>query len=214
MDLNGIVPSRDLGVDLRGNLSGDGTVKYWVKLGNNSGNAPETDKYKRLYTMVEFQPTNEFLMTIYFDYAGAPQIYDPVDGTLKSNNSFVGSFFFNYNYQNNFSLGLEAYLKNTQNNYAPTPFNTLQNQTNNGISIWAWGTISPTVKLVGRFDYMDPNTDADFDNKGLFLFGVDISPDKNVTITPNMEIITYQADPVNGGDKSDVIPRITLYWVF
>ncbi len=214
LDLNGIVSARDLGVDLRGNLTGDGTLKYWVKFGNNSSNGPEVNKYKRLYAMFELNPSPEFLMTIYADYAAAPLLFDPVDGRSKSNDRFVASLFLNYNSANTFSFGLETFFNIIQNNFAPTPISPLQNQTGVGISLWAFGNISPTIRLVGRFDYFDPNTDAGFDNKGLIIAGVDFNIDPNVTITPNLEITTYQANPVNGGDSSDIVPRVTFFWQF
>jgi len=214
LDYNGIVPARDLGVDLRGNITGDGSLKYWVKLGNNSSNGPEFDKYKRVYAMFEVNPNPQFLFTIYADYAAAPLIFDPVDGISKSNDRFVASLFFNYNNGNDFSLGVEPFINLIQNNYAPTPISPLENQTADGISIWAWGSISPMVRLVGRFDYFDPNTDATLDNQGLILFGVDLLVDPHVILTPNIEIRTYDAPPINGGDGSDVIPRVTFFWQF
>ena len=40
MDLRGIVPSRDLGIALKGKLVSDGMVNYWVMIANGSGNNP------------------------------------------------------------------------------------------------------------------------------------------------------------------------------
>ncbi len=212
LQLNGIVSSRDLGVDLKGNITGSGSVKYWVKFGNNSSNGPELNKYKRLYGMIEFNPVTNFLMTLYGDYAGAPSVYDPVDGRLRSNNSYVGSIFLNYRNDSTFSAGLEAFFNKIENNFAPTFFSPLETQTKEGISVWAWGNISQSVRLVGRFDYFDPNINIASDSRTLILAGVDINTDKNVIITPNIEIISYQVPPLNGGGSSDIIPRITLYW--
>ncbi len=214
LDYFGIVPERDLGVDLKGNITGDGTLKYWVKLGNNSSNGPEVDKYKRLYAMFELNPNPQYIFTFYADYAAAPLIFDPVDGISKNNDRFVLSLFFNYNNANTFSVGVETFMNIIENNYAPTPITPLENQTADGISIWAWGSLSPTIKLVGRFDYFDPNTSATLDNRGLILAGVDIALDPNVTLTPNFEIRTYEAPPINGGDGSDVVPRVTFFWKF
>ena len=65
MDLNHIVGSRDMGIDLKGKFDESGTVKYWLKLGNNSGNKPETNKYKRYYGLLEFNPSSNLLITLY-----------------------------------------------------------------------------------------------------------------------------------------------------
>ena len=76
MDLNHIVSSRDMGIDLKGKFDNKGTVKYWIKLGNNSGNKPEANKYKRFYGMLEFNPSSNLLITVYGDYSSAPQVSD------------------------------------------------------------------------------------------------------------------------------------------
>ena len=49
--------SRDLGADLKGKFDEKGTAKYWVKIGNNSGNSPEANKDKRVYGLLEFDPS-------------------------------------------------------------------------------------------------------------------------------------------------------------
>ena len=46
------------------------------------------------------------------------------------------------------------------------------------------------------------------------LVGFQFNPVDNVSITPNVEIVKYQADPVNGGDKNDFTPRISFCWEF
>ena len=214
MDLFGIVPSRDLGIDLKGKLSSDGSFKYWVKIGNNSGNSPESNKYKRFYGMLEFNPSPGFLITVYGDYASAAQKIDPYDHSLKGNGSFVGAAFLNYRQKGSFSIGLEGFLKNQQNNYSSSANSTLSSQSGNGISLWAYVNLSETAQLVGRFDSYDPNTGADNDGRSLLLAGVQFNPIKNVSITPNIEVMSYQASSSNGGDKSDVVPRVTFFWEF
>ncbi len=62
----------------------------------------------------------------------------------------------------------------------------------------------------------DPNTNSasNKDAKGLILAGLQFNVDKHVSITPNVEIFTYQATSPNHGDSSDIIPRLTFYWEF
>ena len=96
MDYFGIVSSRDIGIDLKGKLDDSGVAKYWLKIGDGSGNKPETDKYKRYYAQVQFNPSSNFLFTIYGDYAAHPDKRDPFDGTMKSNSAFVVAGFINY----------------------------------------------------------------------------------------------------------------------
>jgi hypothetical protein len=215
MDLNGVVSSRDLGVDLKGKLDDGGTVKYWVKIGNNSSNGVEADKYKRFYGLLEFDPSANLLITVYGDYASYAKILDKYTTTYKNNSAFVGSLFLNYKEKGSFSVGAEGFIKSQQNNYsANTSTTSLESQSGNGISLWAYVNLSEKVQLVGRFDTYDPNTDKSKDGKSLILGGIQFNPAKNVNVTPNIEVVTYQADATGGGDKSDVVPRISFFWQF
>ena len=209
MDLDHIVGSRDMGIDLKGNLAENGSVKYWLKLGNNSGNSPEANKYKRYYGMLEFNPSKELLITLYGDYASMPQ------KAGKSNSAFVGAGFINLKQKGKFSIGVEGFLKSQQNNYVSST-GSLESQTGFGLSVWAYANISDKAQLVGRFDTFDPNTNssANKDGKNLILAGIQFNPIPNVSVTPNIEMFTYQADKLPGGDKSDIIPRVSFYWVF
>ncbi len=209
MDLDGIVSSRDFGVDLKGKLTQSGSVKYWLKFGNNSGNSPEANKNKKLYGLIEFDPSPELLITLYGDYASNP------DKNGKSNDAIVGAGFINYRQKGKFSIGLEGFIKSQQNNYMPTS-GALGTQSGMGISFWAYANLSDKVQIVGRFDTFDPNTNSNSnkDGKSLILAGLQFNPVEHVSITPNIELFTYQGDSPNGGDKNDVVPRITFYWGF
>ena len=215
MDLNGIVPSRDLGVDLKGKFDKDGMAKYWVKIGNNSGNAPEVNKYKRYYGFLEFDPSPNFLITVYGDYASNPQITDPFGTGTKNNSSFVGAGFLNYKQKGSYSIGVEGYYKSQQNNITNSDGTALESQNGFGLSFWGFVNFSETIQLVARFDTADPNTNKDKDGRNLILGGLQFNPTNNVSITPNIEVFTYQAVKGNGESvASDIIPRVSFYWVF
>jgi hypothetical protein len=214
MDLDGIVPSRDFGIDLKGKFDEKGTAKYWVKIGNNSGNSPESNKYKRFYGLLEFDPSPDFLITVYGDYASNPQKYDPYTTDMKGNSAFVGAAFLNYKQKGSFSLGVEGYLKSQQNNIPNSDSTALTSQNGFGVSLWAYVNFTETIQLVARYDTMDPNTSMDNDGRGLILAGLQFNPVKNVSITPNVEVTTYQAAAPANSDKSDVTPRVTFFWEF
>jgi hypothetical protein len=209
MDLNGIVPSRDLGIALKGKFDDKGTVKYWLMAGNNSGNSPETNKDKRFYGLLEFNPSENLLITVYGDYAAYPDIAN------NSTDAFVGAGFINYREKGKFSIGAEGFIRSQQNGYTP-PGGTLGSLSSLGISVWAYANLSETAQIVGRFDTFDPNTNSasNLDRKNLILAGIQFNPTSKVSITPNVEIFTYQANSPNGGDSSDIIPRMTFYWEF
>jgi hypothetical protein len=210
MDLNGIVPSRDLGADLKGKFDDKGTVKYWVKIGNNSGNAPENNKYKRFYGLLEFDPSPDLVFTVYGDYASYPKIADPFGPDTKDNSAFVGAAFLNYRQKGSFSLGAEGYYKSQQNNTLNSDATALASQNGFGVSVWGYVNFTETIQLVARFDTADPNSDADNDGRNMILAGLQFNPAKNISITPNVETFSYQRDGVD----SDVVPRVTFYWEF
>ena len=209
MDLDGIVPSRVLGADLKGKFTESGTAKYWLKIGNGSGNSPETNKDKRFYGLLEFDPSPELLITIYGDYASNPQVAN------KDVNAFVGAGFINFRQKGKFSIGVEGFIKSQQNSYIP-PNGSLGAKSSFGLSIWAYANLSEKAQIVGRFDTYDPNTNSNSnkDGKNLILAGLQFNPVEHVSVTPNVEIFTYQADTPNHGDSSDIIPRVTFYWEF
>ena len=215
MDLNGIVGSRDMGIDLKGKFDQSGTVRYWIKVGNNSGNKPEANKYKRFYGQLEFVPSSNLLITVYGDYASAPDMTDPYNaGQMVSTSSVVGAAFLNYKQKGQFSFGLEGFIRSMQNALPNSTNTALRSKNAYGISVWAYANLSETAQIVGRFDTFDPDKDVSNDGRNLILAGVQFNPIKDVSITPNVEIFTYQATPTNGGDKSDVVPRVTFFWKF
>ena len=116
MDFNGIVSSRDLGIDLKGKFNEQGTMKYWVKIGNNSGNSPEVNKYKRYYGLLQFIPIKNFQFTVYGDYASNPQIRD-LNNELKDHGTFTGAVMLNVKEKDKYSVGVESFYRSQANNY-------------------------------------------------------------------------------------------------
>jgi hypothetical protein len=209
MDLDGIVPSRDLGIALKGKFNDKGTIKYWLMAANGNGNSPENNKNKRFYGLLEFDPSANLLITVYGDYAANPDVAN------NSTDAITGAGFINYREKGKFSIGLEGFIKSQQNSYTP-PGGTLGSKSALGISVWAYANLSENTQIVGRFDTYDPNTNSasNLDRVNLILAGLQFNPTKNVSVTPNVEIFTYQATSPNHGDSSDIIPRLTFYWEF
>lgn len=209
MDYFGIVSSRDIGIDLKGKFDESGIAKYWLKIGDGSGNKPETDKYKRYYAQLQFNPTKELLLTVYGDYASNPQKKDAFDGQMKNNSAFVAAGFISYSKANAFSLGLEGFIKNQQNNFSTG--GALKSQSGFGISVWAKAAISDKVGIVGRYDSYDPNTNSAVinDRQSLMIGAIDFKVAPKVSVIPGVEVHTLQ-----GANDSDVTPRVTFFWEF
>jgi hypothetical protein len=202
MDLRGIVSSRDFGADLRGRITGDGTVNYWVKLGNNSGNRPLSNKYHRYYGQLHFKPDKNWQATVYADLASAPSLA----GDL-SNNRIVLSAFAGYRNET-FAAGIEGFYRTVQNGLIVGT--TRENLKTLGVSAFAWGKVADQVRLIGRVDFYDPNTSVDKDGNYLFIGALDYMPVKDVHVMPNLLVQSYQAT----GADSDVTGRMTFYYVF
>jgi hypothetical protein len=227
MDLRGIVPSRDLGIDLKGKITGDGSVKYWVKIGNNSSNGPETDKYKRYYALLQITPVTNFMFTVYGDYQALAQKQDAFDKVNKENNVFTGALFLNYAAKDQYSFGIEGFYRTQSNNIdlnVPTA-TAASAQVGYGVSFWGWYGFSDMIRLVARYDLYEANKDyknstknlnyTKGDQLGFILAGLDFKVDKNVSIIPNFEYTTYQYLPkLNSTYDHDLVARVTFAFNF
>ena len=220
MDLNGIVSSRDFGVDLKGQLVSGGGVNYWVKIGNNSSNGPAANKFKRYYGLLQFKPVAGFQATIYGDFADKADVADPVTKTNKPTNTYVGALFLNYQEKTDFAIGVETFIRTMPNAYAPSKTSALQDQNSFGISAWAWVSLSEKFRLVARFDDYDPNENSDRtivtnSQQTLILAGLDCRVAKNVSIIPNIEMTNYQGySAPSTGDHMNVVERVTFSFTF
>lgn len=225
MDYNGIVHSRDLGIDLKGKFDSKGMVKYWVKIGDGTGNSPETDKYKEYYAMLEFTPSDNLLITVYGDMASMKQIADPNDPkTMLNNNQTVLAGFVNYHSGKKFSIGVEGFMRSWQNQAVDTTNNSAANLTSIGISAWAWAQITDGMNLVLRYDTFDPNTASAThdqntklnpanDASGLLIAALDFKADEHVHVMPGVEML-MKKDNISGKNVKDLVPRVTFFWSF
>ena len=220
MDLRGIVPSRDLGVALKGKFDEDARFNYWVMVGNNSGNRPETDKYKRFYLLFHVKPVEGMQFTVYGDYADRGNITDPYSTSTPkqsvSNGSFTTGAFVGYEQAGVFSVGIEGFLQVRQNGFNNTAAGSLDDLKGSGVSLFGSVSVQSDLDIVGRYDFYDPNTDSNVkgDARHFILWGVAWKPDKNVSIMPNLQVETYQS--VQNGRSIDpsVTGRLTFFYTF
>ena len=196
MDLRGIVASRDIAVSLKGKFDSQGMFKYWLMIGNNSGNKPETDKYKRYYAHIQYSPIKQVTATLYADLIARPNINDPASNSNPPatipNNDLTFAFFIGYKEKDAYTFGVETFLNTRQNGIIRGT--DKKDKTGLGISAFASYNFSKGLSLVGRYDYFDPNTDTDAkgDIRNWFIFSLNYKPDDKVTISPNVIIETYE----------------------
>lgn len=210
MDLRGIVSSRDLAIDLKGKLTGDGVVNYWLKFGNNSCNSPESNKFKRYYGHLDFKLSPQLRATAYADFDAEARKLDSFDGQFKDNNRWVFAGSVNYREENKYFLGFEAFHRIIRNNYRTVAITALQDEKSFGISALGWGSVADDIRLVGRYDYLEPNSSAENDVLNLFILALDYMATTDVHIMPNVYVQTYQQPNV----ANDVIARVTFYFIF
>lgn len=206
-----ISSSRDVGIDLKGKFNDAGTVRYWLKLGNNTGNSPETNKFKRYYALVQVRPTPEFSVSLSADYASHPQVSDSIVGGSVDNGALVAGGLINYQVKNKYSIGVEGFYKSQSNNYYDMMGEGRTAQAGLGLSAFAWYAFTEDLRILGRYDNYDPNTDSDAmtDVRSLIIAALDFKAADNINFMPGVEVISRE-----GMDDSDVIPRVTFLWKF
>lgn len=217
LDLRGIVSSRDIALSLKGKFDSDGVFKYWVMIGDGSGNKPETDKYKRFYAQFQYNPIKNLSVTLYGDLKSKPSVKDPQSNSnppsTLSNNDLTYALLLGYKEKDNFSVGAEAFLNTTQNGIRSSE--VVKDRNGLGFSFFGSYNFSQQLSAVGRFDYFDPNTNTDFkgDSRNWFIFSLNYKPVDKVTISPNVIVETYES--INGRSiDASVTPRITFYYSF
>jgi len=228
MDLRGIVPSRELGIALKGKLVESGMLNYWVTIANNTGTSnpngvvADVDKFKRYSLNLQVKPTDQLQITAYGSYLARPNTNDltstSVPPATVSNSTFTGALFAGYAEKDHYSFGLEGFLASTANgmrDVSTTP-NTLKSLKTMGFTAFGWVNVASELAVVARYDYFDPNTDSNAkgDMRNYFIAGLSFKPDKNVAITPNVQIETYEAVPNGPSIDASVTGRLTFYYVF
>lgn len=216
MDLRGIVPSRDLGVSLRGKIDAAGVLNYWVMAANGNANRPENDKYKRYYGQVQLKPWANTTLTLYGDYADRAKAASPFRpvGETVSRGVFTMALFAGYAVPDSFGFGVEGFLQHDAHGYSTG--RDLDTRKGAGLSLFAWYYFVPEFGVVGRFDRYDPNSDsrAEGDVRNYFIGSLVYRPEKNVMIMPNALVETYQSRPGTRDIGSSVTARVTLYYIF
>jgi hypothetical protein len=222
MDLRSIVSSRDLGMSLKGNLIGNGMVNYWLMIGNDDGNIPENNKYKRYYAHIQLKPMTNFLATVYVDYKDAADVKN-ASGSLVSASTMTEAVFVNYAVPFMYNFGVELFMNSASNAFTPKG-GTLGSKDALGFTVFGAYNLMPELAIVARYDNYDPNTNsavnAKGDSRNYIIAGLSWKADKNVSISPNILYETYEtpvtvATGANGAAiNASVTARLTFYYVF
>ncbi len=228
MDLRGIIPSRELGISLKGKLVESGAVNYWATVANNTGTSnpngivADVDKFKRYSLNLQFKPTDRLQITAYGSYLARPNTNVIGSTTIPpatvNNGTVTTALFVGYAEKDRYSFGLEGFLASTAHGMrdVTTSPNTLKSLNTMGFTVFGSANVSSDFAVVARYDYFDPNTDSNVkgDLRNYILAGLSFKPDKNVSITPNVQVETYEAIPDGRSIDPSVTGRLTFYYVF
>ena len=203
LDLQKWGSSRDFGIGVRGNIITNGKLRYYIMLGNGSGTKSESNKGKKLLSSITWFPTDKLIFEVYGDWNDNTNHTDWITGQIFG--AYKGP---------KFMLGMQYAVQERQ---GETENTTLQI-----FSTFATYKMNDKWGLVGRLDRnFDPNPKGesisyipfnDTASNIFYVFGVDFSPWKNVTFTPNVEIVSYDINNEGITPSTDVYGRLTFYW--
>jgi hypothetical protein len=206
LDLQKYGSSRDFGVAIKGNLEQSGKVKYHLMLGNGNSNKSETNKGKKAMLAVSLYPTENLILEAYGDWNDNP----------GDNDVFTFQGFIAYKTPKA-RIGVQ-FAQQTRNVDGSEDVDLKIG------SVFVAGQVGEKINAFARVDRtFDPNPSAhkisyipmDKTTKSTFFVGgLDFEPEKNVHLMPNMELVRYDENDAGETPNTDIIPRLTFYWVF
>ena len=174
--------------------------------GTGTGTRNEVDQDKRLYLSLSARPARRWVLEAYGDWENRKDHADVA--TFQAFGGFETG---------RVKVGLQYAHQKRQQGATKADLEL------GNLSAWGSGKFSEKTLWVLRVDrgfdpdpagasipYLpfDPSTEST-----LLIVGVEHLPIPSVHITPNVEIVTYDA---SGGSKpaTDVVARLTVYWTF
>lgn len=211
LDLHDLGSSRDFGIAARGTLGSENKWGYHAMLGNGQSNGPEVNQGKKVMLSIHHKLTENWIVEAYGDFNSFAE--DEYWTTLQG---FAG-------YQTeNTSLGL-LYARQFRNNPDVIPGHS-QDVTLEIASIFARTSFTDQTSGFLRIDRMfDPNPDGEGisyipmsnEAKPTFIVGgMDFLIESGIHLIPNIEAVMYGESAQGTTPKSDLIPRLTLFFQF
>ena len=193
IDRNKIGSSRDLGVFFESPVDSEGRVKIQLMLGNGNSNKSESNNDKKGYVRLDLVPSKTFGVNLYADYETRPD---------DQNRTTLATLL--YAQSRSRAFGFEAVWQQRKNAVAGT------DSAVRGISLFGRAKRTEEVGFFGRVDFLDPSDQASGDAVTRIFAGVDITPDPQIHIMPNVIVETFQDSAV----ETVITPRVTLYFIF
>jgi len=224
MDLEKISSSADMGIAVKGDISG--LLHHWLTIFNGPGyGSPETDPFKKFGYALWITPLRGLIIEGYMDY----EKQNPDNPDFEYATDYYGSSgyttmkgFVGYDAPA-FTIGAELFSRTNLKSGAgnASTLNRVDVQRMGYSLFGSWITPLPKLKIYARYDYYDPNTgdsvisDTDGttgldDEHRLVIAGLDYIPAANVHIMPNLMIKSFS----RSGSDPELTARMTLYYKF
>jgi hypothetical protein len=207
LDLHRFGDARDMGISFKGSFGDEKRFGYHAMAGTGTGSRSENDKGKKLMLSLYAKPIGRLTLEAYADW-------DSHDGdkNVATLQGFAG-----YD-----DPRLRAGLQFTRQTRQQGPGkDDLALRILSGFVV---GKLSPKWALVARADRMfDPDPGGSgipylpFDptaKSTLFVLAVDHLPIPSVHLSPNLELVAYDAVAGRAKPKTDVVARVTVFWSF
>ncbi len=208
LDLQKLGNATDFGVAVQGSLDAAKKFSYHAMVGNGTGINGEIDKDKTVYLSLTARPVKGVIAEAYADF----------DKREESKDRYTVQGFLAYQVDT-FRVGAQVANQTRKQGEGKDNLNLL------GVSAFgAAQLIEQKVWALARFDRMfDPNPDGEriaytpyaaTAKSNTVIFGVDWTPIKDVHVIPNLFFVFY--DKPDKGDKpnTEVMPRVTLYYLY
>lgn len=215
LDLRGLVSTRDMGISLGGRIDREGIVDYRILIGDNSASKPASTKYRRYYGQIVLRPVRDLVIALYGDYNDRASIDDPyISGTLAPNGVLTADGTVGFTVPGRFSVGVEVSHATAFHGYDDGTM--LANLQALGISGFGSVNFVPSFALVGRFDYFDPNINANVlgDSRNYAVAGISWQPMPALQIIPNVLYEMYERMPNGTLPTAAMTARLTFSYVY
>ncbi len=211
-DVRGIGSASDIGVALKGFVDGDHHAGYNLMIGDGNGQKPETDRFKKVYLTLPLR-FGELRLEPYVDAQSvrvnlAPKVASHTDSLAVNNDQATYKLFAAYEFHR-FGVGAEGLVRVQHLGPAAS-------REPRGASLFARGTLRPTLGAFARLDLWQPDhRAANRVDTRLWIAGVDWQPFKDVHLMPNVEALQYVGHGTAvAPSHADVQARITVYCRF
>jgi hypothetical protein len=218
LDARGFGLSTDQGISLQGTVGASKSYGYSLMVGNNSGTKVAVESDKAFYGAV-YGRFLERKLTI------EPMLTSMPAGQGRTN--IIGRVFMGYETKP-LRFGAEVAARRDGGRLQLAD-GSGQDVTRLLVSTFAAAPlpfVAPGLQAFARYDHYNPDTDfaetRPYGNTSAFAYtehffsvGINYNPADRVHIMPNLWMNTYSDRRVAAQDrKADIVPRLTLYYVF